>query len=264
MAKFDKAIPPGQEGKIEIAVTGSRVSGQFRKTATVTCNDPDKPKFTLTITGNKVPYVNLSPPGTVVLHGGYGEPISKSFRVTSNEGDDNFKVTGVTSDVDDKITYTVEPTENHGEYEVTVYKNPYLPTMSTYGALALHTNSKHAPATNVQVHIMTRGNILVSPSTLNFGPVRFGDAVTKGDPVTKSVIVSKSASEFSITNVSSDNVNFDASVEPVMPGRQYRVLVTFHPPAKNREGEKESAEMIIHTNDPLEPAIRVLAVARAM
>ncbi len=47
MAKFDKVIPPGREGKIELAVGGDKVHGEFTKSATVDSNDPDHPHMTL-------------------------------------------------------------------------------------------------------------------------------------------------------------------------------------------------------------------------
>jgi hypothetical protein len=35
VAKFDKVVSPGREGKIELAVGGDKVHGEFTKSATV-------------------------------------------------------------------------------------------------------------------------------------------------------------------------------------------------------------------------------------
>jgi hypothetical protein len=263
VAKFDKVIPPGQEGKIEMAVDGTRVHGTFIKTATVTTNDTRR-QFTIGIAGSEVPYVNVQPEGTVFLQGRHGEAVEKQLILTSNEKDLDFKITRLTSNMDDKITYTVAPTGTPGEYALNIYKNPDLPTLTTYGTLHVHSNSTRSPNTDIQINVMTKGSISVSPIMLNFGPVRFGDKTGEGAPVTKSIVLSKPAGEFAITSIDLSNPNFNAVAEHVAGGNQYRVQVTFRPPMKRQGRHNESAEMIIHTNDSLEPAIRVQVVARAM
>ncbi|HEX5131753.1 MAG TPA: hypothetical protein VFX92_04625 [Candidatus Krumholzibacteria bacterium] len=264
MAKFDKVIPPGQEGKIEMSVDGSRVHGEFVKTAAVHTNDPARRSLSIAIAGKEIPYVNVQPAETVFLHGGYGDPVQQTVMLTTNEKDLDFKVLGVTSNIDDKITYTCKPSGKPGEYALTIYKNPMLPTLTTYGMLFVKTNSQRADKTEIQVNVMTRGSISVSPITLNFGAVRFGDQAADGSPVTKSVILSKADGEFEVTGIDVSNANFHAEAEPVAGGRQYRVLVTFKPPMKRPGRNNESAELIIHTNEAREPAVRVQAVARAM
>jgi hypothetical protein len=59
------------------------------------------------------------------------------------------------------------------------------------------------------------------------------------------------------------NKNFTAKVTQVTPGKAYKVDVTFQPPAK-RARDREIGEMIINTNDPREPSVKVHLVARAI
>jgi hypothetical protein len=247
-----------------MAVNGSRVSGSFVKTATVKTNDPTRRQFVISISGNEIPYVSVEPAGTVILQGRYGDAVHQQLLLTTNEKDLDFKVLGVTSNIDDKITYTLAPTGKPREYALDVYKNPKLPTLTTYGAIKVHTNSKQFPETEIPVNVMTKGSISVSPITLNFGPVRFGDESGEGATVTKSVMLSKSGGSLKVTSVELNNPNYSAVAEAITGTSQYRVLVTFRPPMRRQVRHVESAEMIIHTNDSLEPAIRVQVVARAM
>lgn len=263
MAKFDKVIPPGQEGKVEIAVEGNKVHGQFTKSATIESNDPDHPHMTLTVTGKEIPYVNIVPDGTVYLHGRYGEPVEQDLTITSNEKDLNFKVTGVRSNIDDKITYALEPGSAPHEYMLKVYKNPKLPTLSTYGSIFIESNSKLAPETTVQVHVMTKGSITVSPTILNFGAVKFTDENGPGTPITKALTVTKSSGGFKISDLTISNPDFKASMDTVTPGQQYRLQVTFTPPVRKQARQTEAGELLIHTDDPQEPAVRVQLVARS-
>lgn len=263
VTNFDKTIAPGKQGKIEFVLDGEKVHDHFSKSATVSSNDPVHPTMTIALSGDEVPYLKMSPEGTVYLHGRYGEHVAKTLTVSSNE-DIDFKILRTTSNMDDKITYQVTPTSTPGTYEISVYKNPQLPTLMTYGTLYLHTNSKANPKAEVQVHVITKGNITVSPATVNFGQVRFGEGVGTGQAVTRAVILSKSTGEFSVKDIKFNNPNFTATVQPVNEGTQYRVEVTFTPPIKAVDTRNETAEMIIHTNDAQEPAIRVPVTARAL
>jgi hypothetical protein len=220
--------------------------------------------MSVAISGHEIPYVAVEPAGTIYLHGRYGEHLERSVTVSSNEENLDFQILRATSNLDDKITYKVEPASEKGKYQITVYKNPILPTLMTSGTIYLHTNSEVNPKTELQVHVITKGDINVTPAVVNFGQVKFAEGAGSGQEVTRSVIVSKALGEFKITDVKLSNPNFRAAVEPVGAGSQYRVQVTFTPPIRAQGTQNETAEMIIHTDDAREPAIRVAVSVRAM
>ena len=51
MAGFDKAIPPGAEGKITIKLSPKQCASGARKISLVLTNDPKAPRFTLVVQG---------------------------------------------------------------------------------------------------------------------------------------------------------------------------------------------------------------------
>ena len=262
--KFDPVIAPGQSGTVELAIEGSKVHGEFDKTAGVASNDPDHPNITLRISGHEIPYVGVDPEGTVALHGRSGEPVAETLTIKSNEKDLDFKVLRVTSNIDDKLTYALDEGTQPGVYSLTLYKNPKLPTLSSYGSVFVHSNSERAPMTTVQVHVMTKGSITMSPSMLNFGSVRFTERPGQETTATKAITLSRAGGTFKIKDVTVSNPNYKAVVDAVTPGQQYRVQVTFTPPVRNKQVKQtEAGEMIIHTDDPKEPAVRVQLLARA-
>lgn len=264
VANFDKVIPPGGEGSIELVLDGTRVHGEFSKTAQVHCNDPDRPELTLTIAGKKVALVNVVPDGVIYLQGRYEEVIEKEVTISSNEKLPDFKVLGATSDIDDKISYEVKPGPKKGDYILKVKKNPELPMSSSYGTITVKTNSTKAPETKLQVQVMTKGNITVSPSSVNFGNVPFAAKDKTAAPVTRTIMVIKNSGEgLDLKDVKIDNPNFKAKVEPVTPGKQFKVEITFQPPVKKNTVQRETGELIINTNDPREPMVRVHVVAKA-
>lgn len=263
MAQYDKVIPPGQEGRIELAVEGKKVHGSFTKSATVYSNDTNHPTLTITLSGHEIPYVNVTPTERVHLQGRYGEKASKTIRVRSNEKDLDFKVTGLTSNIDDKITYRLEKTSQKGEYKIHVMKNPRLPTLSTFGSLFIHTNSELAPETTVQVQVITKGSISVQPSTVNFGRMHFPKKEV-GTPVTKSVTLLKPNGGLVIEAIEVTNNNYKVELEEIVPGKRYKVNVTFTPPAFSQPRQREHGELTVFTNDPTEPRVTVRLVANGM
>ncbi len=185
--------------------------------------------------------------------------------LTSNEDDLDFEILGIESNVDDKITYTYARSGNTtGGWEVTINKNPKLPTLSTYGSLFVRTNSELSPERTLQVQIVTKGAITVQPSTLNFGRLKFDMDGYDAKPVTKSVTVLKSKGVFAIRDIEIGSSLFTAEITEMVPGKRYKIDITFDPPTKKKPKQSEIHDMIIHTNDPSEPAIRVKLVARAL
>lgn len=264
MARFDKVIPPGQEGKVWLEVDGKKVHGKFEKSAQVYSNDPTNSIMTLYILGDERPFINVTPGGRLYMMGHFGEPVEKTITLSSNEEDLDFKVTDVTSNIDDKITYRLAPGEVDGEYTLKVWKNPKLPTLNTYGAIYVHTNSQHTPELPIQVQVVTKGAITVQPQMVNFGRVKFTENGTEGSTVTRSVTLLKSKGEFAIENITSNNEHFAASIDEVVPGKRYQVSVTFQPPEKKAPTQSEVGELLIRTNDPSEPSVTVRVIARAL
>ncbi|HEX6790656.1 MAG TPA: DUF1573 domain-containing protein [Candidatus Krumholzibacteria bacterium] len=262
-AKWDKVIAPGKTGKIDLVIDGAKVSGQFSKTTEVKTNDPDHPQVTLVMSGREIPIVRVTPEGTVYLHGRPGEAVEKELTIATNEKDIDFQVTGLKSNMDDKITYSYAKGTKPGEYVIKVKKDAKLPIMSTYGTLTVTTNSKKSPETTLQVHVMTKSSILVSPSVLNYGQIKFADAKGPGTQSTKTLTVTKAAGKIRITEVTSSNPNFKPTLETVVPDQQYKVTVVFIPPTRKQSKQTESGEMILKTNDPQEPTLRVQLVARS-
>ena len=263
MAKFDRVIPPGQEGRITLVVEGKKVHGAFTKSATVHSNDPENPRISLSLAGTEKSYVEVSPPNRLYLQGQYGEEVNKTLVLRSNEEGLDFQVTGVSSNIDDKVTYRYEAGEADGEFRVHVYKNPRLPTVNTFGTLFIRTNSENAPEKEIQVQVVTKGSITVQPSVVNFGRVRFGDQSTKGQSLTRSFTVLKVRGDFSIEDIEADNDHYTWTVEETVPGQRYKVNVTFAAPVRTSPRQNEFGEMTIHTNDPKEPMVRVRLVARS-
>jgi hypothetical protein len=261
VASFDKVIPPGQEGTINFEIDGKRIHEAFSKSASVSTNDPKHPMLTIAVAGKVIPYVEIQPSRQIYLSGMYGEKVSKEIIVSSNEKKKNFKITGLSSNIDDKITYSYAPDTEPGRYKITVWKNPKLPTLNTWGNLNIDTNSEHSSRTVIQVSVATRGSIICQPAQLNFGALKFSQAGALEKPVSQSLEVMKVEGQFAIKNVSFTTGDYKAKVETLEAGKRYKVDVDFAPATKKKNFYDE---MIINTDDPQEPSLRIRLIARGI
>ena len=261
MASFDKVIPPGQEGKITFQIDGNRIHEAFSKSATVQTNDPKHPQITIALAGKVIPYIEVQPSRQIFLSGMYGEKISKEITVSSNEKKKNFKITGLSSNIDDKITYSFAPDKEPGRYKITVWKNPKLPTLNAYGNLNIETNNEHSSKAVIQVSVATRGSIICQPSQLNFGAVKFSLSGVLEKPAVQTLDVVKVDGEFTIKDVTFTAADYKAQVETLDRGKRYKIKVDFVPTAKKKNYYDE---MIINTNDPQEPSLRIRLIARGI
>ncbi len=258
MASFDKVIPPGQEGKITFEIEGKKVQAAFSKSATVQTNDRKHSQMTITVAGKIIPYVEIQPATTVYLTGIYGEKVFKELIVTSNDKKKDFKILKLSSNVDDKITYAFYPDPEPGRYTVIVWKNPKLPTLNSWGSLTIDSNSEKSPQKIIQVSVATRGLIVCQPSQINFGPVKFTPTGALAAPAERSLDVFKVEGVFEIRNVEFSSADYKAEVELLEDGKRYKIKVDFHPTSKK---SNYFDEMIINTNDPQEPSLRVQLLA---
>lgn len=256
VAEFDSIIAPGQVGKITLNLDGSKVNGTFTKSATVRSNDPDHPSMSVSLGGNILEYISIEPE-RVYLRGMHGEAVERELTITAHEQGTDFEILGISSNVDDKITYRVEPSTEAGVYKVKIFKNPKLTKINTWGSLHIATNNEHTPDKVVQVNVITPGSIVVSPSIVDFGKVD-NARLMGAERIEKEIMISKANGDFSIKEITFSSNHYKAKVEP-LDGRSYRVIVGFRPDSKDLS---YSDEMVISTDDPLEPALRVRLIAR--
>jgi len=261
VAEYDSFIEPGGKGEIFLYLDGHQVSGRFEKTATVLTNDPERASVQLTIAGEEMLYVDVSPTERVALVGEYGEKVIREVRIWSNETDIDFRIESVTTTLGDLMTVDFEPAED-GHWIVRLEKHPEMPAESANGVVTVHSNSVGMPEKLIQVQVIAKGAITKHPQMVNYGNVPFGLTGKEGAPLTRTVTLFKGSGTFRITGIEIDSDRFETRVVPIDSGR-YEVKVTFTPPTKQAVRQKVEAEMLVRTDDPREPVIRIRLIARA-
>lgn len=217
--------------------------------------------MTLTLKGTIKRYIDILPTDRVYLAGMFGEKIEKEVTVFSPEMGAEFKISDVSSNIDDKITYKLLPGEEPGAFRLRIWKNPKLPVIKTWGSITLTTNSEYSPQKIVQVNVTTNSLIKAQPSIINFGRIPIGGPEAEARTYEKTITISKLKGEFHINNIAFSKEHYNAVVETVEDGKSYRLTVQLKPDHTRRN---YSDEMIVSTDDPIEPSVTVRLIARTI
>ncbi|MBW2553293.1 MAG: hypothetical protein JRE20_04080 [Deltaproteobacteria bacterium] len=167
MASFDKAISPGQEGKVTLKVDTKNKRGRLNQIANIFSNDPQNPKTKIAIMGSIKHYISVTPSTRLLLQGYHGDKIIKKVTITSHE-EQPLKITDITSTIDDKIEYDLKPIEKGKEFSFEI-KTPLGIKESFKGKVTLKTNSQKKPKLELVVMGKVRSEVKIAPQFLDFG-----------------------------------------------------------------------------------------------
>ncbi|MBI5586568.1 MAG: hypothetical protein HY892_22390 [Deltaproteobacteria bacterium] len=117
MARFDRVIPPGGEGKAVLKVDLKGYQGKVRKSATVFSNDPQQPNFTLTVMGQVRPFIEVKP-GSSIQFSSAPSPDEKIVELLAV--DREFKVVQVENGLEGKIRTQLETVVPGKQYRLRV------------------------------------------------------------------------------------------------------------------------------------------------
>ena len=244
MASFDKVIPPGQEGNVNLSVKTKNMRGTFSKSATIRSNDPDHPTYRIKLKGIIKNYITVQPSPRAYLTGFEGDTLTQTLTISTNE-EEPLTITNITSTLDDHIFYEVKPLYEGRSYELTITTREDSEGRSI-GTLTVTTNSKNKPKLEIPVRINFKNELTISPSTLFFGSLPLAPGAQES-LFTKPVRVSKERGEpLVIEKIVPSSDFITTSVETAKEGKRYRITVTLEKD-KLRKGLLTET-LKIHTN----------------
>jgi len=148
VASFDRAIPPGGEGKITLSVRTKGYEGAHRWSAKVNTNDPSMNVVTLRVKAFvKVPiYVS---PRYVRLYGKEGQSVTRVIEIRAGL-DKPLTLEPGQFNLEGKVKYTIEEIEKGRRFKV---RFTTIPSSSqTYrGFLKLKTNYPQKPEITIRI-----------------------------------------------------------------------------------------------------------------
>jgi len=221
-----KDIPPGQSEDLHVTYDSFR-RGPFEKLVTVTSNDDARPRVALTIKGNIVSDVNVSP-----LHGVYWmNPVPRE-----DAGGTKQRVTLTTSRLPQLVVRLVECDNPHLEWKLVDgpdARTRYLdlgfrkgtPAGEFNASLRIYTNGGKDSILVVPVHATIQGDIILSPEHLYFPVSKEG----KLQEAEFSVNDRKERGDLELKSASDLGGCLVVRVREVQHGRQYKVTAGLRP-----------------------------------
>lgn len=257
MASFDKAIPPGKEGKVTLSVKTKNMSGKFSKSATIHSNDPKHPSLRIKLKGEIKQYISVKPSPRIYLTGYEGEIISKSLKIINHQ-DTPLKLTQVESNIDDKINYKLKQLVDGKEYELIVKTRKKLEGRSR-GKITITTNSEKKPNLEIRVSINLKDELTVSPTTLYFGNINTTSKTDKPPAklnLTKYITIRKERGDsLKIEKIVPGSDLIHTKIETKEEGKRYIITVTLDKDKLKKGLIKDTLE--IHTNYKKKPVVKI-------
>lgn len=183
VAQFDRVIPPGGKGLINLDLDTSGISGSFRKTAVVNTNDPSNPFITLIMTGETASKVKVEKGRRLDLVGCVGQNTAVSTTISGIEGQPVI-LAGVENPMQEYLTTELSPVPGGRSYNLTVRAKAKEP-MEFSGPIFLLVAG--APKVSIYVVADIRGAFTVQPQEVFFGGLKRGQA----QEVVRSVAINK-------------------------------------------------------------------------
>ena len=150
MAHFDRAVPPGGEGKIKLTIRTKGYQGTVHKSATVYTNDPVKKTIRLSLKGFvKVPIIVS--PRQVRLYGNEGQILTRVVEVRAGL-DEPLILTPAHFSLTGKLTYSIEEIEKGRRFQIRFTSNPGSP-QAYRGFLRLKTNYHEKPELTIWIKV---------------------------------------------------------------------------------------------------------------
>ena len=132
-------------------------------------NDPQKPAATITLGCSIKQYIAVTPTNHVIVAGYKGDKIKKEVTITSLGGPP-LKITGITSDIDDKIKYKLKTIKKGEKYSLEI-KNRSSQGGGVRGKIELKTNNEKKPRVVVRVNIRIIEEVKINPKSISFGTI---------------------------------------------------------------------------------------------
>ena len=226
MARFDRTIPPGGEGKITLEVRTKGYQGKLHKKARVLSNDPKQPQVVIGLQGEVWVPINVNP-RYVRLRGTEDEEVQSVVNIQAKKKEPLVAELDLVS-IPKRVDAQLLETEKGRTYQLKV-KNKVKGETRYRGQLRLTTNYPEKPEIVIQVTCDIRGLVEVKPKVLNFGRMsqkRLSELKeNKGimnRPVT--VLLNK-GNDLQIEKVELEKSLFKASTKQIKGGRRAQILV---------------------------------------
>lgn len=267
--EFDKVVPPGQEGKIELAIERTEgYSGEMSKSANVSTNDPKNSSFNLILRARFKSSASNAPPASGPLNPNAVltvEPVdrvitssltgssSSSTLYISNPQPTPVHARNVISG-GTAFTATLSTIQEGKRYQLNITSNPGLKAGHYVQTVKVITDSAVQPEVKIELDLTVYPKVLASPASILMPTLSVAsDLATINWPT---IFVRKLREKgFQITSYTSTLRFLKLDMTTETEGQAYKIRITLDP-AKIKPGDFKGT-IQIKTNDADVPVVDV-------
>jgi hypothetical protein len=251
VADFEKVIPPGREGKINVKIDGKKLfPGLFEKNFTVNTNDPDSRQFALTVQGTVRKVFEFSrqlswtgfTDERLKLDVDISNLLSTPIVIKSARWAED----GRNKESAQKLDIKLETVEKGKKYHLMISQKKELAYGSFIADLVLVTDSPKIPEKTVPVTFVLRSEVELRPDKLYYGEMLIPPGATKAFDREFSIVASRGDSLRILKAVPSRN-DMSVKIQELQPGKTFRGVIWVRP--ETRIGQY-TGSVKIYTNYP--------------
>src|SRR5438132_1113433 len=239
----EREVPPGGEARVAVSLDTARLAGRTTKTVNVYTNDPDAPVVGLTLAGQVVADLILTPQPLYLGHLRRGEAVRREVIVSSGRPGERYVVERVEPTSPHVHARLEARTDGPGQ-RLVVELDRDLALGRFNEQLRLHTTSPREPILTLPVFGSVEGDVVVLPPQVTFGVTRGG-----ATPERELYIRNRGQRPVTVTRVTVPDEVVTYTLAAVQEGQEYRLTLRLRDGLK--PGKVES-KVEIFTDHPEE------------
>lgn len=264
-------VAPGESVKVEVTFDTARRQGKQTKRIQILSDDPASP-YTLTVSANIVPALAFVP-NRVALSIPYGQAHTEQIWLTGKLAEQaKLQISKVEGDLgagNKPVTVQLAQKQEQGQRrQGLTFKTAARKLGSGHGMVTVSTGIEVRPSLRVKFTWNVSGNLTGIPKLIRFAWTKAPDprnAAGKEKAVVRPrlVQITSKRAGFKVTSARITKGPFTAEILPERTPLEVLIRVTVDEEVLNRAPQDVSGELLIVSNDPLEPKVNVDLVLAA-
>ena len=239
-------IAPGEESDIAVTFDTRPDHGVATRMVTVATNDPKHQQLTLTLKGDVKVQVEADPSPLAFGNVKHGTEASKEVLISPAPGINGLTV-GPIANANRNIKVTQHPrTDGKPGAALTITTLPNMPAGAFTDLVKVTTNRQPL---EIAVFGTVLGDIVLNPPQVSFGIVGHHASATQFVRLTNS-----GGRNVNVLGLSSTSQAVTAAVDPITPGKEYRITIQLRP---NTPDGALRGSIAIKTDDPEQQTLQV-------
>ncbi len=237
-------LAPGESSEILVTLSTTALSGHSEHTVTIATNDPAHLMATLTMVGDVRLQVTATPSDIDFGKVTHGQTVSREVTLTALK-QAGFEV-GKIGNSNPNIKVERQPSAAGQAVVLKVMLADTMPVGTFVDTLNIATN--RIPV-QVSIYGSVAGALSVDPPQVSFGIVPHRGSAERIVRITNS-----GKRPVKLLGMASSNSSVGASIEPLTPGKEYKVTVLLR---KNTRDGQVRGQLVIKTDDPEQQSVTI-------